>query len=307
MDFVGIAPASALAGEPTGHRPEELLPGAKSIIVFGRAFADGAVQSMFRAFESKFMQALSSYAAYCNDLAPNFLLVNDSFELCCYLEDQFGVIAAPMPFNVQQSMVWDNVPGQFFADPYGQGMPLDIYKAAMAAGIGEFGWSNRLLTPKYGPRQMLSAVITTMEFEYDKPYSGPRLCDPEACGICSKICPTGAIPSVCEGKCREKAVGGKSVSVADINANSCTVASLAFRKEFKGRTPVPDLILHNDPSDEELCDAFEKKPLNGLSIEHYPRYFCERCLIYCPVGDWKARFYDTAFTAFDPDKLKKTT
>ena len=43
MDLVGIAPASALANEPNGHRPTDLLPGAKSVIVFGRAFADGAV------------------------------------------------------------------------------------------------------------------------------------------------------------------------------------------------------------------------------------------------------------------------
>ena len=28
MDLVGIAPAAALAGEPSGHRPEELLLGA---------------------------------------------------------------------------------------------------------------------------------------------------------------------------------------------------------------------------------------------------------------------------------------
>ncbi|MBO5976772.1 MAG: hypothetical protein J6P94_06320, partial [Oscillospiraceae bacterium] len=45
MDLVGIAKASALAVEPAGHRPTDLLPGAKSIIVFGRALADGAVQA----------------------------------------------------------------------------------------------------------------------------------------------------------------------------------------------------------------------------------------------------------------------
>ena len=43
LDLVGFAAASALDGEPEGHRPGELLPGAKSIIVFGRAMADGAV------------------------------------------------------------------------------------------------------------------------------------------------------------------------------------------------------------------------------------------------------------------------
>ena len=303
MDMVGIAPASALAGEPEGHRPTDLLPGAKSIVVFGRAMADGAVQGMFRAHESKKMAAQSSYAAYTQDLAPNFLLVNDTFNIAQYIEDMFGAVAAPMPFGVQQSMEWNNVPAPFFADPYGQGMPLDIFKAAMAAGLGEFGWSNRFVTEEYGPRQQISAVVTTLELDCDKPYDGPPLCQPDKCGICAKVCPTHAIPSPCSGCSKTKAVDGKSVEVCDIKVNSCTVASLAFRKEFQGRMPVPNQIMTDDPTDEELREAFEKKPLNGLSVDHYPRYLCDRCLIYCPLGHWKERFHDTGFSNFDPDKL----
>lgn len=295
MDLVGIAKASALAAEPEGHRPEDLLPGAKSVIVFGRALADGAVQAMFRAREDKKIQAQSSYAAYCDDLAPNFLLINDTFNICSYLEREFDAVAMPIPFNVQQSMVWDKYPGKYFADPYGQGMPLDIYKAALAAGLGEFGWSNRFLTEEYGPRQMLSALITTLELEADKPFEG-KICLGESCGICVKMCPTGAIPAQCGGCAAVKSVEGKSCAVADIDPRSCTVAALALRKEFQGRVPVPDLIMHNEPDDEELAAAFERKPINGLSIEHYPRYFCERCLVYCPAGKWKERFADTGFT-----------
>ena len=33
IDYVGIAAAEALSAEPYGHRPEDVLPGAKSIIV----------------------------------------------------------------------------------------------------------------------------------------------------------------------------------------------------------------------------------------------------------------------------------
>jgi len=302
MDLVGIAPASALDAEPRGHRPEDLLPGAKSIIVFGRALSDGAMQAMFRAHEDKKIQAQSAYAAYCDDLAPNFLLVNDCFKLACYIEDKFGAVAMPLPFNVQQSMVPEKYPGKYFADPYGQGMPLDIWKAAMAAGIGEFGWSNRFVTKKYGPRQMLTAVLTTLELEPDGAYAGEPICLGESCGICAKVCPTGAIPGRCSGSCAVKAVEGRSVEVAKIDPAACTVAALGMRKEFQGRVPVPDLIMHNEPGDDELVEAFEKKPVNGLSIEHFPRYFCERCLIYCPLGNWKEKFSETGFSRFDGEK-----
>lgn len=300
MDLVGIASAQSLAGEPQGHRPTDLLPGAKSVIVFGRCIADGVVQAEFRALEDKNIPAQSTYAAYGHDLGPNFLLVNEAFRIAQYLEDTLGAIAAPVPFGVQQSMVWDTVPAPLFADPYGQGMPLDVFKAAMAAGLGEFGWSNRFLTREYGPRQMLAAVITTLELTCDSPYDGPRLCDPEKCGICAKLCPTHAISPPCSRCSKTKSVEGKSVEVADLKVNSCAVAALAFRKQFQGRMPVPDQILTDDPSDEALKDAFSKKPLNGLSVDHYPRYFCDRCLLYCPVGGWKERFSDTGFSRFDP-------
>ena len=302
MDMVGIAPASALDGEPEGHRPTELLPGAKCVIVFGRCLADGVVQAAFRALEDKNIPAQSTYAAYGHDLAPNFLLVNDSFNIAQYIEDMFGAVAMPVPFGVQQSTVWDNVPAPLFTDPYAQGMPLDVGKAAMAAGLGEFGWSNRFLTREYGPRQLISAVITTLELECDAPYSGEQLCRPEECGVCSALCPTHAIPPA-GGPSKTKSAAGKSVEVCDLSVNSCIVASMAYRPQFQGRAPVPNLIEGDSPSDEELRSAFSKKPLNGLSVEDYPRYFCERCLLYCPVGEWKKRFRETGLSSFDPESI----
>ena len=302
MDLVGVAAASALSGEPKNHRPEDLLPGAKSVLVFGRALADGAVQSQFRALEDGQRSAQSAYAAYAVDLAPNILLVNDGFQLCCLLERDYGAAALLCPFNVQQSMIPDNVPGMFFADPYGQGMPLDIWKAALAAGLGEFGWSGRFLTPEYGPRHMLCAVVTTLELTPDAPYAGPPLCDPERCGVCARVCPTRAIPAPCSECIKTVTVEGKTQRIGGVNANACTVAALGLRREFSGRVPCPDLVMNDAPSGEELKAAFEKKPINGLSVEHYPRYLCDRCLVYCPAGHWKERFADTGLSGFDPER-----
>ena len=301
MDLVGVAAASALSGEPAGHRPEDLLPGAKSVLVFGRAFADGAVQAQFRALEEHRLSDQSAYAAYCNDLAPNILITNEGFELCCWLEERFDVRALLCPFNVTQSMIPDKYPGMFFADPYGQGMPLDIWRAAMAAGLGEYGWSNRFLTPEYGPRQMLCAVVTTLALTPDAPYAGAPLCDPAKCGVCARVCPTKAIPAPDSGKSKPVAVEGKRQTVADLDPRACTVAALGLRRAFSGRVPCPDLVMDDAPTEEQLVEAFRKKPINGLSVEHYPRYLCERCLVYCPVGHWRERFADTGLTQFDPD------
>ncbi len=304
MDLVGIADAQALADEPDGHRPEQILPGAKSIIVFGRAIAMGAIEAEFRFFEDGMSPAQSAYAAFGSDLGPNFTIVNDSFNLCCFIEDAYDEIAAPLPFGPQQGAVWDVVPGPMFCDPYAQGMPINIFKAAVAAGVGEYGWSNRIVTEEYGPRVVLAAVITTLDLVADGPRSGARLCDPGACGVCAKMCPTGAIEMPNENRGCFKKVLGNEYETADLKVNSCIIASMAYRKEFQGRIPVPDQILGNDASDQELESAFARKPLNGLSVDHYPRYFCDKCLLYCPLGKWNAHYFEKGLSEVDVESMK---
>ena len=281
FDLVGIASAECLAGEPEGHRPEDLLPGAKNIIVMIRRITNGVINSLFRFHENKKGQSLSGYTSYGDDLAANILLVNTVNELCLHLEDYYpNAVAVPVPFNVQQGMEFEKTPGPFFADPYGQGMPLNIYKAAQAAGLGEIGWSNRFVTEAYGPRVNITAIITNIDLDCDEPFKG-KLCDPGKCQICVKVCPTCAIPAYKEGD-------GK---VSAINPNACQVASVGYRKEFVGRLG-KDLIEGNDPTDEELEAAWKVRPMTSSAVEHYQRNNCDKCLLYCPLGDWNGLFRD---------------
>lgn len=296
MDLVGIARADALKKEPEFHTPGEILPGAKSVVVFGRRLPDGAVQQQMRKLEDGNVVAQSGYAAYGSDLAPNFLLLFDTFNIAQFIERTFGYTAVPLPCGPMQNGVPVSTPMPQFAGPYKAGLPMDIDKAAMAAGLGEFGWSNRFLTPEYGPRVQFGAIITQMELDYDEPYNGPKLCDPEKCGICSKLCPTCALPACGECEPDVKEIEGKAVEVSPLKPNSCIVAACALRKEFAGRIPTKDLVDNYDPTDEELIQAFKEKPIASLSLDHYPKYFCDKCLIYCPVGGWEKRFRETGLT-----------
>lgn len=306
MDFIGIADAKFLQDEPNGHRPSDLLPTAKNVIVFGRKMIDGAVQGCFRALEDKISAAQSSYAAFVNEQGPNFLLVNITNNICRFLEDECDAVAMPLTFGNLQNMVWEKYPAPLFADPYGQGMPLDLAKAAVAAGLGEIAWNNRFVTEKYGPRQILCGIITNLSLECDEPYSGKKLCDPAKCGICSEVCPTNAIPSKGSGAENKVCIGSCTCETAELNTRACVVASLGMRREFSGRVPCPDLIMHNDPTDEEIIEAFKVKPINQAAIDHYPKYLCERCLIFCPLGSWQETFGDRKLTTYG-DKEKEGT
>ena len=46
---------------------------------------------------------------------------------------------------------------------------LSLNHAAVEAGMGTLGLNLQLLTPEYGPRVMLSAVMCTVDCEVDKP------------------------------------------------------------------------------------------------------------------------------------------
>jgi len=85
-------------------------------------------------------------------------------------------------------------------------MPLHFFSqrhAATRAGLGEFGFSNIVLTPEFGHRVRLVSIITEAELEPD-PLLTKKICLREKCGgkdgpICLRRCVAGAI-QLREGK-----------------------------------------------------------------------------------------------------------
>ncbi len=272
MTMVGIAPASAFDGEPVGKRPGDLLPGAKSVIVFGRRLINGSVQTVFRKYEDGKKSAFASYQAYASDLAPNMLLIYHTFEISRFLERTYSAVAMPLPCGSagMQNCIPEDTELPRAAGGHKIDLPFDIGKAAVAAGLGEMGWNDFVLTPEYGPRIQFGAVITTMELDCDKPL-GIKLCEPEKCGICARKCPTKAIPEPGSGS-------------REINANRCMVASCGLTSKFGRR----DVIKSDDPTDEELKAAIRRA---GKDFpDHLRKNNCDLCLAYCPVGGWEKAF-----------------
>jgi epoxyqueuosine reductase QueG len=294
MDMVGVADIDLLSDEPEGYRPADILPGAKAVIVYGKRMPDGGVQAAFRKFEDGHPTAHSGYGAFCADLASNFTLFFHTFNLAQYIERTFGYATTPLPCGPMQCGVPTSVPMPAFAEPFKVGLPLNIERAAFASGLGDYGWSGRILTEEYGPRIQFGAVITRMELEPDAPYSGERLCRGESCRICSRICPVDAMPNTEYDEKRILGVRGHERNVANVKLNRCIVASCALRKEFGGMV---DCIETCDPTEAELEEAFRNKPINHFEgLDHYPKWKCDKCLIYCPAGNWDKRFKETGLS-----------
>jgi epoxyqueuosine reductase len=279
MDMCGIAPVSRFEGAPKGTHPTDFLPGCKSVVSIGVRLADGAIQAIFRNFEDGNRMAQGIYGTFGYTMAPNFHLLYSVYDIAQFIERNTGHIATPTQVG-----------------PLMNGMAISQRHAAVAAGLGEFGWLSIVLTPKFGPRNRFGAILTTAELKPDPMYSGPKLCNPAKCNICTTVCPTGALSKYGEKEARRvtyKDKGGdKSYDYCHVNMNRCRIAAHALMKKTGG---LQDLVTSLDATAEEINEATKKTPPDGLQTS--PTFKCGKCLAYCPTGNWKDKFKDTGLSS----------
>ncbi|MGD9031571.1 MAG: hypothetical protein PVJ69_13405 [Desulfobacteraceae bacterium] len=175
MDLVGIASTETLnANTPEGYnRPEEILAECRNIIVVALRWSDPLVDGLpeLRAMYSRMMIMMN------NQIDQTLLRISS------FLTAK-GFLALPVHAS----------------DPYDLSALKGILShkhAAVQAGLGEFGLSNLLLTPRFGPRQRFGQILTDAELIPDKPLES-SLCEKtiQKCGFaCINICPKRVIPN----------------------------------------------------------------------------------------------------------------
>jgi len=163
-DLVGVAQADSFMEAPKGHRPEDLLRGARSVIVM-------AIHLLDASFES----------APNREYAITYGTVNQelnriAFRVGRFLQDKgyraLQVPASP-PYDMERNMG-----------------DLSHRHAGQLAGIGVFGKNSLLLSTKFGPRIRLVSVITDAPLKADTPLN-MDLCND--CDKCLRACPVGAL------------------------------------------------------------------------------------------------------------------
>lgn len=264
MDVVGICNVERLANEPEGRRPTDILPNAKTVIVYGKRIADGVMQALRRSHEEQSVPLRHLYGTYGFELAPNFTTMYETFKISQYIERHFGYTAVPLPCGPMQN-----------------GMAMNIDHAAIAAGLGEMGWNGHVVTPEFGPRIRFGAVITSMPLQVDPLYNGTRLCDPSTCQICVDKCPTHAIHSYHPDVDTDQVIGGRKCTVCPLDKNRCDVARYAMRKKFGG---FDDFVSSDAPTREEINEGFMKMQPSHATLDHFPSWNCDLCIAYCPIG-----------------------
>lgn len=175
-DLVGIADGAVLDAHPPDprdpRRPSDITDhDAGRVIVLAKRLSSGVAR----------IAAWGDRHKYYNDELALTALEEASLDLVYWLEDcGYPAIVVP-PTHVD--------PWRYAGDPHAhQTTLLSLPHAAVEAGLGTLGLNLQILTPEYGPRVLLTAVLCSVEVDCDRPVV-QALCRGPSCGRCLKACP----------------------------------------------------------------------------------------------------------------------
>lgn len=287
--LVGVADAAVLneALEPD-FRPEDCLPGCRSVLVIALHIPDGALEIMRRG-KMNYSYNMFGYAYLNREM--DFLI----YRLTMLLEQE-GYAALPIPVRGTQYGA---------RKPYFG--PLSYRHCAVAAGLATFGLNGLALTPQFGSRQRFAGIPTTAPLKPAEKLLDQSLCD--GCLECIRNCPAHALslnpPHLCT-------LGGQTYRYARCNQPACThVARGLSTKAWKGALFNPNVDVpeqENQTRADHYDDLWSRRDARIRISEHaeatYGATLCGRCMAFCTAGhDAMNRRMRPAQTAFQSDEV----
>ena len=274
-DLVGFAPVERFETGPEETRPNHYLPNARSVVSIGISYprAIGQVWGTYK--EAGAHPGPYMWFGFCY---LNYELSHVALKVANALEAQ-GHVSLPMPpsHTLVQYRFYENF------DQWGRYLGDFSHKhAALAAGLGAFGWSNLFLTPDYGARQRLISVITEAPLEPGDLLDSKEVCRPDKCGYaCVETCPIGALDKV---KAQEFTMDGRTYRYAELDHFRCRWCLDGFTEGSGSRT-------HFEPPEQFQQSDFAKAaakreiPDKGLFLMGFIDY-CGKCMHQCPSPDY---------------------
>ncbi len=238
MDLVGFGPVERWKNAPYLLSPKAILPEAKTVIV-------GAIYILDTWMELGGEPTPQDHGPG-GWMDQNALLDRTAYRVARLLSDAGHATIAVASSNIWRYREYEGIPSLFAPD-------ISHIHAAVAAGLGEIGWSGLAITPEFGSRCRFISIVTAAELTPTPMYDGPALCD--RCGDCIRHCPSGAMKGDLNSRTpHEVEIGGKTYKYLNKNMWRCawaehfnldlTSATLKDKKHIDEATIVGELESH---------------------------------------------------------------
>ncbi|MBM4333545.1 MAG: epoxyqueuosine reductase [Deltaproteobacteria bacterium] len=270
-DMVGFAPVERFVTGPEKTRPVYYMPTARSVVAIGIGYprSIGEVWGTYaeeRGLPGPYMWFGFAYL--------NWELSRVALKVAKVLEG-LGYKSLPVPpaHTLVQYRYYEHF------DEWNRYLGDFSHKhAALAAGLGVFGWSNLFLTPTYGARQRLISVITEAPLEPAELMDSKELCKPEVCGYaCVETCPIGALR---KDQSQEFTMDGQTIRYGALDHMRCRWCLDGFTQGSGSRTHFepPEKLVQ---ADFARAAARREIPDKGLYLMSFID-FCGKCMHQCP-------------------------
>ena len=274
-DMVGFAPVKRFDTGPEQTHPNYYMPSARSVVVAGIGYprAIGEVWGTFTeegCLPTPYM--LFGFALL------NWELSRVALKVAKVLEAH-GYRSLPMaPSYMLARYRYDE-----YFDQWNRYLGDFSHKhAALAAGLGTFGWSNLFLTPAYGARQRLISVITEAPLEAGELMASEQLCKPELCKYaCVETCPIGALS---KDEAQEFTMDGHTYRYGVLDHMRCRWCLDGFTEGSGSRTHFepPERITQADFARAAAKRKFADEGLYAMGFID----FCGKCMHQCPSPEF---------------------
>src|SRR5947207_6254533 len=252
---VGVAAAEAFrAGVPEGYRPEDILPGARSVVVAG---GDGPTAGAWRSPDHRVME-ITGY-----DLRENVAI----HAMCDYIERDHGHSAVQPP----------PLPA------HGHEPPMSMMHAAELAGLGSRSLAAHIiLNPEYG-LLYYAALITTLPLEPSPPLAEPACPHPGCVAMYKRIGTTPCLrgcPACLTGSVKDNRIERSTYDRERCHSRAQTYGIGSFQKSLL------QIVNEDDPARRpaRLHGDLSTKTIQSIGFFRDSIAQCFECMRVCPVG-----------------------
>jgi len=254
----GVATAKSFdAVAPEGHRPGDLLPGARSVVVVGGA-------------PPRAGDWISPVPEHQETMGTSQRIEPIGRQIAYQIEEELGYYALYVPGGVSRGN-----------QPF-----LSLMLAAELAGLGSRSLAGPILHAKYG-MLYYAAVVTTLPLAPDEPLADPvcpaptcvEMWEREGTTPCIKVCPASA------GGCLDGRIENGRFVRTEYDRNRCHTR--VYTNWVGGFQKVLEATL-NEPDKEKrkmlLYGTFFTRTLWSITYSGQSQAQCFECMRVCPVG-----------------------